>query len=71
MTHWCLMIRFANLLQAPTVSLYQLVKTMTFVLYLFDMVEMNKIKKLKNKNKNKKIVAANPILFLTKLLTRQ
>ena len=32
---------------------------------------MNKIKKLKNKNKNKKIVAANPILFLTKLLTRQ
>ena len=65
------MIRFANLLQAPTVSLYQLVKTMTFVLYLFDMVEMNKIKKLKNKNKNKKIVAANPILLLTKLLTRQ
>ena len=63
------MIRFANLLQAPTVSLYQLVKTMTFVLYLFDMVEMNKIKKLKNKNK--KIVAADPILLLTKLLTRQ
>ena len=63
------MIRFANLLQAPTVSLYQLVKTITFVLYLFDMVEMNKIKKLKNKNK--KIVAADPILLLTKLLTRQ
>ena len=36
------MIRFANLLQAPTVSIYQLVKTITFVLYLFDMVEMNK-----------------------------
>ena len=63
------MIRFANLLQAPTVSLYQLVKTITFVLHLFDMVEMNKIKKLKNKNK--KIVAADPILLLTKLLTRQ
>ena len=38
------MIRFANLLQAPTVSIYQLVKTITFVLYLFDMVEMNKMK---------------------------
>ena len=37
------MIRFANLLQAPTVSIYQLVKTITFVLYLFDMVEMNKM----------------------------
>ena len=38
------MIRFANLLQAPTVSIYQLVKAITFVLYLFDMVEMNKMK---------------------------
>ena len=28
---WCLMIRFANLLQAPTVSIYQLFKTITFV----------------------------------------
>ena len=36
------MTRFANLLQAPNVSIYQLVKTITFVLYLFDMVEMNK-----------------------------
>ena len=43
MTYWCVMIRFANLLQAPTVSIYQLVKTITFVLYLFDMVEMNKM----------------------------
>ena len=33
------MIRFANLLQAPTVLIYQLVKTITFVLYFFDMVE--------------------------------
>ena len=47
MTDWCLMIRFANLLQAPTVSIYQLVKTITFVLYLFDMVEMNKMNKMK------------------------
>ena len=38
------MIRFANLPQAPTVSIYQLVQTITFVLYLFDMVEMNKMK---------------------------
>ena len=45
MTYWCLMIRFANLLQAPTLSIYQLVNTLTFVLYLFDMVEMNKMKK--------------------------
>ena len=37
------MVRFVNLLQAPTVSIYQLVKTITFVLYLFDMVEMYKI----------------------------
>ena len=43
MTYWCLMIRFANLLQAPKVSIYQLVKTITFVLYLFDMEEMNKM----------------------------
>ena len=41
----CLMIRFANLPQAPTVSIYQLVKTITFVLYLFDMVEINKNEK--------------------------
>ena len=41
------MIRFANLLPAPTVSIYQLVKTVTFVLYLFDMVEMNKMNKMK------------------------
>ena len=41
------MIRFANLLQAPTVSIYQLVKTITFVLYLFDMVEMSKNEKIK------------------------
>ena len=40
------MIRFANLLQAPTVSIYQLVKTITFVLYLFDMVEKNKMEML-------------------------
>ena len=33
------MIRLANLLQAPTVSIYQLVKTKTFALYLFDMVK--------------------------------
>ena len=39
------MIRFANFLEAPTVSIYQLVKTITFVLYLFDMVEMNKNEK--------------------------
>ena len=32
------MIRLANLLQAPTVSIYQLVKTKTFALHLFDMV---------------------------------
>ena len=42
MTYWCLMIRFPNLLQAPTVSISQLVKAITFVLYLFDMVETNK-----------------------------
>ena len=40
------MVRFANLLQAPTVSIYQLVKTITFVLYLFDMVEKNKMEML-------------------------
>ena len=40
------MISFANLLQAPTVSIYQLVKTITFVLYLFDMVEKNKMEML-------------------------
>ena len=45
------MIRSANLLQAPTLSIYQLVKTITFVLYLFDMVEMNKMK-WKNEMKN-------------------
>ena len=28
-----------NLLQAPTVSIYQLVKTKTFALYLFNMVK--------------------------------
>ena len=39
------MIRFTNLLEAPTVSIYQLVKVITFVLYLFDMVEMNKNEK--------------------------
>ena len=50
MTYWCLMIRFANLLQAPTVSIYQLVKTITFVLYLFDMVEMNKMEITRIKN---------------------
>ena len=33
------MIRLANLLQAPTISIYQLVKTKTFALYLFDMVK--------------------------------
>ena len=45
MTYWCLMIRFdkINLIQAPTVSIYQLVKTITFVLYLFYLVEMNKM----------------------------
>ena len=43
------MIRFANLLQAPTVSIYQLVKTITFVLYLSDMAEMNKNEKWKMK----------------------
>ena len=37
------MIRFANLLQATTVSIYQLVKTITLVLYLFDMVKMKKL----------------------------
>ena len=36
-----------NLLEAPTVSIYQLVKVITFVLYLFDMVEMNKNEKIK------------------------
>ena len=41
------MIRFANLLQAPTVSICQLVKTIAFVLYLFDIVEMNKSEKIK------------------------
>ena len=40
------MIRFVNLLQAPTVSIYQLVKIITFVLYLFDMVEKNKMEML-------------------------
>ena len=39
------MIRFANLLQAPTVSIYQSVKTITFVLYLFDIVKMNENEK--------------------------
>ena len=41
------MIRFANPVQAPTVSVYQLVKTITFVLSLFDMMEMNKNEKMK------------------------
>ena len=36
------MIRFANPAQAPTVSICQLVKIITFVLSLFDMMEMNK-----------------------------
>ena len=44
------MIRLAILLQAPTVSIYQLVKTKTFTLYLFDMVKWIKWKK-KWKNK--------------------
>ena len=38
------MIRLANLLQAPTVSIYQLVKTKTFALHLFDMVKWIKWK---------------------------
>ena len=43
MTYWCLVIRFANLLQAPTLLIYQLAKAITFVLYLFDMAEMSKM----------------------------
>ena len=39
------MIRFTNLLEAPTASICQLVKVITFVLYLFGMVEMNKNEK--------------------------
>ena len=39
------MIRFANLLQAPTLLIYQLAKTITFVLYLFDMAEISKMEK--------------------------
>ena len=46
MTYWRLMISFVNLLQAPTASIYQLVKRVTFVLYLFDMVE--RVNKKKN-----------------------
>ena len=48
------MIRFANLLQAPTVSICQLVKTIMFVLYLFDLVEMKKNEK-KKKNENERM----------------
>ena len=58
MTYWCLMIRLANLLQAPTVSVYQLVKTKTFALYLFDMV-----KRIKWKWKNAKTLNKSHILF--------
>ena len=46
------MIRFANLLQAPTVSICQLVKTIMFVLYLFDLVEMKKKNEKKKKKEN-------------------
>ena len=47
MTYWCLMIRLANFLQAPTVSIYQLVKTKAFALYLFDMVKWIKWNEIK------------------------
>ena len=59
------MIRSANLLQAPTLSIYQLVKTITFVLYLFDMVEMNKMKwnnEMKNEFSKMQSVTINLIL---------
>ena len=55
------MIRFANLLQAPTVSIYQLVKTITFVLYLFDMVEKNKMEMLLRVPRPGKNLYANEI----------
>ena len=42
------MIRLANLLQAPTASVYQLVKTKTFAFYLFDMVKWMKWNEMKN-----------------------
>ena len=48
------MIRLANLLQAPTVSIYQLVKTKTFALYLFDMVKWIKWKNEKKWKMKKK-----------------
>ena len=43
------MIRLANLLQAPTESVYQLVKTKTFALYLVDTVKWIKWKKWNEK----------------------
>ena len=55
------MIRFVNLLQAPTVSIYQLVKIITFVLYLFDMVEKNKMEMLLRVPRPGKNLYANEI----------
>ena len=61
------MIRCESLLQAPTVSIYQFVKTITFVLYLFDMVKINKMKKVTKWKSGLKKISYLRLSFETQL----